>query len=420
MSTSPIHINTARLLQRLDDMAAVGAIDGGGVNRLALNPADVAARHLLMQWMHELDMSVSVDAIGNIIGTRAGALPAASSPGTPAPAAVMTGSHIDSVATGGRYDGTLGVLAGLEVVARLNDLNIQTKRPLSVGSFTSEEGARFAPDMLGSAVHQGSLSLAEGLDSTDTNGVRLGDCLTETGFAGTAAVPGGTPHAYVELHIEQGPVLEKEGITIGAVDSVQGISWMEYTIAGVSNHAGTTPMSMRCDAGYVAAKIAVRARDIAREIGGAQVGTVGCVKLTPNLVNVIAREAVVTVDLRNTDHVLLKQAEAMMSECLNELQRSEGVTITGRPLARFHPVTFAPDMVERVQHWAQVLGHSVRQMPSGAGHDAQMFAPNCPTGMIFVPSRNGISHNVNEFTEAADLEAGANVLANLLLELVNH
>lgn len=403
-------VNTPRLMKRIEDMATIGAIDGGGVNRLACTTADGEARDLLVGWMRELDMDVSIDAIGNIVGERRGSQPIA---------AVMTGSHIDSVATGGRYDGTLGVLAGLEVVQTLNDLGVTTPRPIAVGSFTNEEGARFAPDMLGSAVHQGSLPLATALAAKDRDGHKLGDCLQAIGYAGDAPVTAEHPYAYVELHIEQGPVLEAEGMTIGAVDSVQGISWTEYTIEGVSNHAGTTPMSMRHDAGYAAAVLATTARDIATQFGSPQVATVGAINLQPNLVNVVARRAVITVDLRHVDDAILQQAEALMAQAVEEVAASEGVKITARSLARFAPVAFDETVIRRVEGWAARLRHSVMVMPSGAGHDAQMFAPWCPTGMIFVPSRDGISHNVNEFTEVEHIEAGANVLANVLVELAN-
>jgi len=217
--------------------------------------------------------------------------------------------------------------------------------------------------------------------------------------------------------VEQGPVLEREGLTIGAVTDVQGISWTEYTIRGVSNHAGTTPMSMRHDAGYGAAALACRAREIATELGGAQVATVGAITLEPNLVNVVARKAIMTVDLRNTDESVLQRAEALMSEAVSRIACAESLQIEARSLARFEPVAFAATMVDRVESLAHELELAVRRMPSGAGHDAQMFAPRCPTGMVFVPSQGGISHNVREFTGRSDLEAGANVLANLILEL---
>jgi N-carbamoyl-L-amino-acid hydrolase len=408
MSSNRLHISLPRLQSRIEAMARIGAIEGGGVCRLALTEADREARDLLVSWMRELGLTVSIDAIGNIVGLRAGseALPP-----------VMTGSHIDSVATGGRFDGTLGVLAGLEVIEALNESDVRTRRPIAVASFTNEEGARFAPDMMGSAVHQGSLELATALATRDIDGEAVEACLRAIGYAGDTPVPAPAPHAFVELHVEQGPVLEREGITIGAVTGVQGISWTEYTVSGVSNHAGTTPMAMRHDAGYAAAALAVRARQIASDMGGAQVATVGSLRLEPDLVNVVARRAVLTVDLRNTDEALLQQAEARMTQAVAEVGEQEGVQITSRSLARFEPVEFQDEIVARVEALATELDLSVRRMPSGAGHDAQMFAPRCPSGMIFVPSAGGISHNVREFTDAPELEAGAGVLASLLLEL---
>jgi N-carbamoyl-L-amino-acid hydrolase len=226
-------------------------------------------------------------------------------------------------------------------------------------------------------------------------------------------------HAYVELHIEQGPVLDVEGVTIGAVEGVQGISWTEFTVTGVSNHAGTTPMRMRHDAGYVACAIAHRAREIARELGGDQVATVGSINLSPNLVNVIANRAVLTVDLRNTDEGRLQDAEMRLHAFAADIARTEDVTLTHRTLARFEPVTFDPAVISLVEETARALGQSVRRMPSGAGHDAQMLARICPAGMIFVPSVGGISHNVREHTAPRDIEAGANVLLHTVLRLAS-
>ncbi len=403
-----LRINIDRLIRRIEELGRVGVLEGGGVCRLALSDADKQGRDLVVRWMAELGLQVSVDAIGNVIGLRKGR-----HDGAP----VMIGSHIDTVATGGLYDGNLGVLAGLEVVETLNDAAVTTRHPLAVGFFTNEEGARFAPDMMGSGVHQGALDLDTCLATAGIDGATVGDELARIGYAGP--VPAGTmrARAFFELHVEQGPVLEEAGIAIGAVTGVQGISWTEYTVRGVSNHAGTTPMRLRHDAGYVAAAIAVAARRIAKDMGGDQVGTSGVVELEPNLINVIARRAKVTVDLRNTDEGLLLQAEAAMAAEIESLAASEGVEISARTLARFEPVEFDPDMVARVAEMADALGHSVQRMPSGAGHDAQMFAPNCPTAMVFVPSRDGISHNVREYTAPAEIQAGADVLLQTVLSV---
>ena len=340
---------------------------------------------------------------------------AGTEPGPP----VITGSHIDSVKTGGRYDGSLGVLAGLEVVATLNETGMETRHPLAVAFFTNEEGARFAPDMMGSMVHQGHLSLEEMLDMSGVDGTTVGENLKRIGYVGHVPCGSVKGRAYVELHIEQGPVLERDGITIGAVEGVQGISWTEVNIIGVSNHAGTTPMSMRQDAGYAAASIVRSARKLAKDIGGDQVATVGYLTLTPNVVNVIPGRSSLVVDLRNTDPEKLRLAEQRLYNLLNRLAKRENVYIARRSLARYEPVEFDADLIQAVERHARLLGHSVRRLPSGAGHDAQAFAPNCPTGMIFVPSVGGISHNIEEHTDVKDIEAGADVLLQMLVELAN-
>ncbi len=409
-TAADLRIDADRLAARIAALGAIGKIPGGGVCRLALSDEDRAGRDLVVSWMRELGLSVSIDGIGNVVGVRAG---------TESGAPVMAGSHIDTVRTGGRYDGNLGVLAGLEVIQTLNAANIVTRRSLAVAFFTNEEGARFNPDMMGSLVYVGGLPLGTALATVGIDGVSVGDCLQKVGYGGTAPCGNPSVHAYVELHVEQGPVLDLEGITIGAVEGVQGISWTEFTVRGVSNHAGTTPMRMRHDAGYVACAIAQHAREIARALGGDQVATVGAITLAPNLVNVIANHAVFTVDLRNTDEAILQEAERRLHAFATEIAAAEGVTFSHRRLARFEPVAFDPAVVDLVEATARELGHSVRRMPSGAGHDAQMLARICPAGMIFVPSIGGISHNVKEFTALADIEAGANVLLQTLLQLAS-
>jgi N-carbamoyl-L-amino-acid hydrolase len=358
--------------------------------------------------MTDLGLRVEIDEIGNVVGTWP---PERTDP------PVMTGSHIDTVATGGRFDGTLGVLAGIEVIETVIAADIDLEHPLAVAFFTDEEGSRFAPDMLGSLVFAGGMPLEDALTIRAIDGKVLGEELLRIGYAGPQPCPARPPHAYVELHIEQGPVLEAEGVDIGVVTGVQGISWTELTITGESNHAGTTPMSMRHDAGYAAAEVATFVRALAAELGVPQVATVGRIELQPNLVNVVARRASLTVDLRNTDDGRLAEAERRLAVFCDELARREGVEISTRSLARFAPVDFDPEVIDLVEEISQAHGCSTRRMPSGAGHDAQMLARVCPSGMVFVPSVKGISHNPAELTEDRDLEAGANVLLHVLLRL---
>jgi N-carbamoyl-L-amino-acid hydrolase len=401
-------VSRAHLLGNIEALAQIGAIEGGGCARLALTDEDKAGRDLVTGWMKELGLDVCVDAIGNVIGLRAG---------RERLAPLMTGSHIDTVRTGGRYDGNYGVLAGLEVVRMLNEAKVVTRRPIAVAFFTNEEGARFQPDMMGSLVYAGGIGLNEAHAAADKDGLSVGDELRRIGYLG-AAKPGALkPHAFLELHIEQGPILDEEKVQIGVVESVQGISWTEYTVTGVSNHAGTTPMRLRRDAGYLAASVNLFTRKLAWEMGGNQVATIGSLSLRPNLINVVPNRAVFSVDLRNTDEAKLKEAEARVAAHIAEVAKAERVEVEAKVLARFEPVIFDAVLVDRVEHHAKALSLSTRRMPSGAGHDAQMMQRLCPTAMIFVPSVAGLSHNVKEHTEAADLMAGAQVLMNLMLEL---
>jgi N-carbamoyl-L-amino-acid hydrolase len=409
MKVERLRVSEARLMARLAELAAIGATADGSCCRLALTDEDRAGRDLVVRRMRELGLAVQVDPIGNIFGLRRGTDDGA--------APVMTGSHIDTVRTGGRYDGNLGVLGGLEVVQVLDEAGIVTRRPLVVGVFTNEEGARFQPDMLGSLVYAGGLPLEQAYASVGIDGKVLKEELARIGYLGDAPLPLARPHAFVELHIEQGPVLDAEGFTIGAVENLQGISWQEVSIDGQSNHAGTTPMRLRHDAGYCAAAIGHFLRHLAREMGGSQVATMGSLVLHPGLINVIAARARVTVDLRNTDEARLAQAERRFASFVARLARDEGVAIDTKPLARFAPVTFDRGVADLVARTAAKLGHSCRPMTSGAGHDAQMMARIAPSAMIFVPSVRGISHNPAEHTEPAHLAAGADVLLHTLLAL---
>jgi N-carbamoyl-L-amino-acid hydrolase len=404
-----LRISGKRLQERIQALAAVGNTGDGGCCRLALTDEDKEGRDLVVNWMKDLGLTVEIDAIGNIFGTwRVGA-------GAP----VMTGSHIDTVRTGGIYDGNLGVIAGLEVIETLQSAGVEPKRPITVAVFTDEEGARFAPDMLGSLVYVGGLGLEAALDTKAIDGPRLGDELERIGYAGALPCPGATPHAFIEYHIEQGPVLEVENQQIGVVTGVQGISWQEIVIKGQSNHAGTTPMSMRHDPAYAASMIGVFLRELARSMGGNQVCTVGRIELVPNLINVVPKSATLTVDIRNTDEQLLQHAESTFQDFIERLASTEGVEITSRRLARFEPVVFDDGVLDVIERESTALGATSMRLPSGAGHDAQMLARVCPTGMIFTQSHKGLSHNPAEHTDADLLELGANVLLATMLAMAN-
>src|SRR3954471_14715350 len=339
-------LSDRHLLDTLDTLGQVGAIEGGGCARLALTDEDKAGRDLVVGWMKDLGLEVRIDAIGNVIGLRVGRENLAP---------VMTGSHIDTVRTGGRYDGNYGVLAGLEVVRALNDAKVTTRRPIAVAFFTNEEGARFQPDMMGSLVYAGGLGLNEAYAATDKDGVAGGDELRRIGYLGPVKPGALKPHPLLELHIEQGPILDEEKVRIGVVESVQGISWTEYTVTGVSNHAGTTPMRLRRDAGYLAASVNLFARKLALEMGGNQVATVGALTLGPNLINVVPNRAVFAVDLRNTDEAKLKEAQACVAAHIAEIAKAERVEVDAKVLARFEPVIFEAGLVDRVERHAKAL-----------------------------------------------------------------
>ena len=330
MTTSP-RIDLDRLLGRFETFNRIGALPGGGVCRLALSDEDRAGRDLLVRWMREIGLTVTIDAIGNIIGVRRGREDA--SP-------VMFGSHIDTVGTGGCYDGLYGVLAGLEACEALNDAGTATRRPLALVAFTNEEGSRFAPYAMGSLVHVGGLALDDAYAIRGIDGATVGDELRRIGYAGDAKPGWLVPHAYLELHIEQGPVLEHADLVIGAVEGITGLTWTEVSIGGQAAHAGTTPMHLRRDAGYAAAEIAVFVRRLAQSMAGNQKGTVARIELFPNLVNVVGERAVLTVDLRNTDAARLQEAGAQLVDFLDRLAAQEQVSITTRSLARFDPVMF--------------------------------------------------------------------------------
>lgn len=403
-------INGKRLLERIRALGEIGVDPAGRRTRLAADDAEKAGRDLVSGWLRQAGLRLEVDRIGNIFGIWE----TEKNRGEPP---VMTGSHIDTVVNAGRYDGVYGVLAGLEVIQSLKESGVRTRRPMALAIFTNEEGVRYAPDMMGSLVFAGGMSAEEARAVVGIDGTVLGQELERIGYAGTAEPSFLRPSAFVELHIEQGPILEAEGYDIGAVEDLQGISWQEITVEGAQNHAGTTPIAYRRDAGLAAAKVITFLRRRCLESGGRTVATTGCFRLEPNAINVIPSRAVFTVDMRNPDEEALQTEERALADYLAELERTDGVTITTRSLSRCKPVRFDGGIAALVAKHARNRGLKCRRMTSGAGQDAQHMASVCPTAMIFAPSVDGISHSPREFTRDEDVIRCARVLLDVLGEL---
>jgi N-carbamoyl-L-amino-acid hydrolase len=404
-------VDAADLLDRIRTFGDVGRAADGRLSRVAGSEADRAGRDTLVTWMKECGLLVEVDAVGNVFGSWGREQHDADTP------VVMVGSHVDTVADAGIYDGAYGVLAGLAVIKALIASGVRPARPVTLAAFTNEEGVAYTPDMMGSLVHAGGLPLADALASPDPDGTTLGEALERIGYAGPLTPGTIRPHSYLELHIEQGPILAAEGVPIGVVEDLQGISWQRFTIEGEANHAGTTPMHLRRDAGYAAARIVSAVHDVASATNGSTVGTVGSLAVEPGVVNVIPGRAVLTVDLRDRDGQRLWTAEASLAQFVEGLARETGVRIDVERLVRLDPVAFDPGLCTLVEAAAQRRGIPSRRMTSGAGHDAQMIARIAPAAMIFVPSTAGISHSPREHTPDDALLAGANVLLDVVAEL---
>jgi len=413
-------INAARLYESIETLGRIGAyVDERtgltGVNRLALTDADGKGRRHVVERMRALGLEVTIDRIGNVYGRRRGREDALSP--------VVMGSHVDSVPTAGRFDGCLGVLGGLEVVQTLDEADIRTRRPLVVALFTDEEGCRFGTDMLGSAVATGRIALDQAYALRDRQGRILRSELERIGFLGPAPVEQmrlAAPHACLECHIEQGPILRTRGQDIGVVTGVQAICWQELIITGKAAHAGTTPMSLRADAGVAAAKINLHLRDmIASGRYGAEMrATMGAIVPDPGMVNVVPGRVLATVDLRNPSEDDVRCAEAALVAYYSRVEAEEHVTIEWRRTARTEPVAFDPKIQQRIADTAAALGLAAEPIVSGAGHDAQEFARLCPTAMIFVPGEyDGISHNPREYSTPSQCANGVHVLLRVVLEL---
>jgi len=410
MHSTALSIDAATLLGQLRSLGDIGTdAVAGGRTRLALTDADKEARDRLVHWMRELDLEVRIDRIGNIFGILPGAA------GGEPREALMIGSHIDSVRNAGALDGCYGVLSGLAVARVYRAAGALPPRPLVVAAFTNEEGVRYQPDMMGSLVHAGGLALEAALDSRGIDGTRLGGELARIGYAGDMAPGTLVPREYLELHIEQGPILEAEGLEIGVVENLQGISWQKITVHGTANHAGTTPTRLRHDAGYAAAAIITFLREqVVAAAPETTLATTGSLRLEPDAINVIPRQASFTVDLRDPDDRRLQAAEQRLADFLPRIAEREGVRIETERLVRFEPVSFDAGLAGAIEASAKRLGLSHRRMTSGAGHDAQMMARIAPAAMIFVPSRGGISHNPREHTDDAQLIQGTQVLLDVV------
>ncbi|AKQ55610.1 N-carbamoyl-L-amino acid amidohydrolase [Bordetella hinzii] len=409
--TTPLSVNGNRLWKSLMDLARIGATPKGGNCRLALTALDGQGRDLVTGWMREAGLSVRVDQVGNIFARRAGLddrLPP-----------VMTGSHIDTQPTGGKFDGCYGVMAGLEVMRTLNDHGVQTRAPLEVAIWTNEEGSRFLPVMMGSGVFAGKFPLETALSARDAEGKSVAEELRAIGYAGEDPVGGRPVGAYFEAHIEQGPILEHEAKTVGVVTGSLGVRWYDVTVTGMEMHAGPTPMPIRKDALYAASFLLQTVVELARAHAPHGRGTVGEIHAHPGSRNVIPGQVRLTVDLRHEDEATLAEMDRQWQVRAAEVAREHGVQIEVRPVQYFPPTPFDPELVNWVREGAQRRGLPAMDIVTGAGHDAVYMAGVTPTAMIFVPCKDGVSHNEIEDAKPADLEAGANVLLDAMLARAN-
>ncbi|WP_028223772.1 Zn-dependent hydrolase [Paraburkholderia oxyphila] len=404
-----LKIDGDRLWKSLMELARIGATEKGGVKRLALTELDKQGRDLVTSWGRQAGLDVTVDQIGNIFMRRKGR----NSLRPP----VVSGSHIDTQPTGGKFDGNYGVLAALEVVRTLNDAGIETDAPIEVAIWTNEEGSRFVPVMMGSGVFCGAFSLQHAYEATDIEGKRVRSELEYIGYLGDQT-PGDHPiGAYLEAHIEQGPVLEDAEKVIGVVPAVLGLSWYDCEVSGMEAHAGPTPMKLRKDALQVATRIMQEVVEIANRYPPYGRGTVGFVQTFPNSRNVIPGRVNFSVDLRNVSADLLKKMDAELMKFIDSLSSESGLPISLKQVSYYPPCDFHPDCVEAIRGATNALGYSSMDVVSGAGHDAIYAARVAPAGMIFVPCKDGISHNEIEDAQPSHLEAGANVLLHSMLEL---
>jgi len=408
---SQLRINRSRLTQSLLTLAQIGATPKGGVCRLALSDLDQQGRQWVIEKAKKLGLTITVDQIGNTFMRRAGT--------NPALAPIMTGSHIDTQPTGGKYDGNYGVLAGLEVIETLNEHQIETEAPLEVVFWTNEEGSRFTPVMMGSGVFAKAFTLEHAYAAQDKDGKTVKAELNRIGFLGEQ-IPGDHPcGAYFETHIEQGPVLEYQKKTIGVVPAVMGLRWFDCIVHGFEAHAGPTPMEIRQDALQTALIIMQSVVEIANQFPPHGRGTVGMVQVFPNSRNVIPGQVKFSMDIRHPDSHVLNQMTTLLQNQITKVAKERSMVIDLNEVSYFPPCNFDPSCIHAIRQAAIDLGYSHIDVVSGAGHDAIYMARLAPTGMIFIPCKDGVSHNEIEDAKPEDLEAGANVLLHSMLTFAN-
>ncbi|EPL09060.1 Zn-dependent hydrolase [Pseudomonas sp. CF161] len=401
-----LKINGERLWASLMAMAEIGATARGGSCRLALSAEDQAGRELFAHWCTEAGLTLSIDPIGNLFARRPGTDPQA--------APVMIGSHLDTQPEGGRFDGVYGVLAGLEVLRRLDDLQIRTRKPLEVAVWTNEEGARFTPAMFGSAVFTGVMPLEAALAVRDAAGISVAEALQRTGYAGQRPL-GGPVDAYFEAHIEQGPILEDNAKSIGVVSGGQAIRWLDVQVEGMAAHAGTTPMPLRKDALYGAAQMVLAVETLAAEFAPQGLTTVGELSIAKSSRNTIPGAVQFTVDLRHHQDQQIAAMEQQLRERLEAIARQRGLRVSVSPHWVSPATPFDAQCVADVQQAVDGLGYPQQSIVSGAGHDAILLARYCPTAMVFIPCVGGLSHNEAEDVLPQDVRQGADVLLNAVL-----
>ena len=411
METTKLRVNGARLRASLEEMAKIGATPAGGVHRLALSDEDKKARDLFVKWLKEIKLVVTVDEMGNIVGRRPG------KSDTLEP--VMFGSHIDSQPKGGRFDGILGVMGALEVMRTITENDVETERPIIIVDWTNEEGSRFAPAMVSSGVWAGSLERDWAYSRTDINGKKQGDELQRIGYKGSAPARKWPTHAYFEYHIEQGPMLERLGKTIGAPKGILCLHWYDVYLQGEANQVGPTPMEGRHDALCAAAEMILATNTLPDRMQGNMVATVGEIQNGPNSRNIIPDKVHFTVDIRSWDDDHALRAWDLLKKDFQEIAARRGTPIRIEETWRCPHAPFNETLVQRVLDTAKELGYSTHHMVSGAGHDASYMNQVCPTAMIFVPSIGGRSHVEVENTKWEDCEAGANVLLGCILRTAN-